>query len=300
MSWWYAVNNEKLGPIDQDALITLYRDKKIDAATLVWTKGMADWQAFGSIEALQASPEIVQEPVVEMTAEPVEQPPVAIKPSPIMTGEPARTAAPKESSSRRALLYVLLGCVVVLFIAYGFMTWTTPGNSSGNSSPLSSSPAPAQKVPANSVVWTNPVTNVQAHIDRSWIFKDKSKGQIADFSFDDKDDAASLFIDSEPGKGRSLEQFLVDFKKELLTDETLKFKDGGQKMTLPTGMPTGSRGWQLQAITKDTKFQYVLDINIVQIGNVFWILDGVYYTNITAEKKVMLDILRLRVLKTLK
>ena len=54
MSWWYAVNNEKLGPVDQAALLALYREQKIAAGTLVWTKGMADWQTFGSVEALQA------------------------------------------------------------------------------------------------------------------------------------------------------------------------------------------------------------------------------------------------------
>ena len=326
MSWWYAVNNEKLGPVDQAALLALYREQKIAAGTLVWTKGMADWQTFGSIEALQA--QLADVPEAEIVAQPAvvaeqpavapeqsavapeqppispEQPPVATKPAPIMTGEPARRVAPQESSSKKVLLYVFLVCVLVLVVAYAFMTGIIPANPlAGSTQSAAPSPAPtAQKAPANSVAWKNPSTKLQADIDRAWIFKDESDATNAEYSFVDKEDTVSLFIRSEPTEGRTLEKFIQEFKDNVTKDNSaVKFKDGGKTMAMPQGMPSGSRAWQVQAVVDNgTKGKSEADINLLQTGKLFWVVVSLRTKSANAEKKVMLDILRLRVIKTLK
>jgi hypothetical protein len=254
-----------------------------------------------------AQPAVVAEqPVVAPEQPPIApvQPPVTIKPAPIMTGEPARPVTPQESSSKKVLLYVFLVCVLVLVVAYAFMTGIIPANPlTGSTQSAAPSPAPtAQKVPANSVAWKNPSTKLQADIDRAWIFKDESDATNAEYSFVDKEDTVSLFIRSEPTEGRTLEKFIQEFKDNVTKDNSaVKFKDGGKTMAMPQGMPSGSRAWQVQAVVDNgTKGKSEADINLLQTGKLFWVVVSLRTKSATAEKKVMLDILRLRVIKTLK
>ena len=51
MEWFYAANNEKLGPVDHDTFTQLVQDRTITANTLVWRTGMADWQPYGVLVA---------------------------------------------------------------------------------------------------------------------------------------------------------------------------------------------------------------------------------------------------------
>lgn len=41
--WYYTQNNQQFGPIDETAMKELINSGKINAATLVWTAGMATW-----------------------------------------------------------------------------------------------------------------------------------------------------------------------------------------------------------------------------------------------------------------
>lgn len=50
--WWYAVGGERAGPIDLEALRTLWRQGAVDAATLAWHSGMAEWARIADIAEL--------------------------------------------------------------------------------------------------------------------------------------------------------------------------------------------------------------------------------------------------------
>jgi len=44
MTWYYALGNERQGPIDDAALDRLIATGVVTADTLVWKAGMTDWQ----------------------------------------------------------------------------------------------------------------------------------------------------------------------------------------------------------------------------------------------------------------
>ena len=49
MSWYYADNNERRGPIDDTAFEDLLRNGTIKAETLVWREGMANWLPYAQV-----------------------------------------------------------------------------------------------------------------------------------------------------------------------------------------------------------------------------------------------------------
>jgi hypothetical protein len=72
MTWYYALGNERQGPIDDAALDRLIASGVVTPDTLVWKAGMADWQPLG-----QARPRVAPVP-----APVVPPPPAAIVPAP--------------------------------------------------------------------------------------------------------------------------------------------------------------------------------------------------------------------------
>src|SRR6478735_12170991 len=44
MEWYYAQNNERLGPVSDEELTELNRTGKITADTLVWRQGWSEWR----------------------------------------------------------------------------------------------------------------------------------------------------------------------------------------------------------------------------------------------------------------
>ncbi len=50
--WYYAVGQERQGPIDVPALRTLLQQGTIVEQTFVWRQGMSDWQSLREIEEL--------------------------------------------------------------------------------------------------------------------------------------------------------------------------------------------------------------------------------------------------------
>lgn len=49
MQWYYAVNNQRQGPVTQAEFDKLVADGVIKPETLVWQAGMADWKPYSSI-----------------------------------------------------------------------------------------------------------------------------------------------------------------------------------------------------------------------------------------------------------
>lgn len=49
MSWYYAVGEQKVGPVSKTDLKALIQTKKIGAQTMIWRPGMTDWQTLGAI-----------------------------------------------------------------------------------------------------------------------------------------------------------------------------------------------------------------------------------------------------------
>lgn len=72
MTWYYALGNERQGPIDDAALDRLVATGVVTPDTLVWKAGMADWQPLA-----QARPRVAPVP-----APVVPPPPAAMVPSP--------------------------------------------------------------------------------------------------------------------------------------------------------------------------------------------------------------------------
>jgi uncharacterized RDD family membrane protein YckC len=49
MSWYYAENNQRLGPIDENVFLTLVREGRITSGTLIWRPGMPNWVAYSEL-----------------------------------------------------------------------------------------------------------------------------------------------------------------------------------------------------------------------------------------------------------
>ena len=47
--FYYALNGQQAGPVPEDQLTSLLRDGTIQASTLVWREGMADWQPLSTV-----------------------------------------------------------------------------------------------------------------------------------------------------------------------------------------------------------------------------------------------------------
>lgn len=58
MEWYYVVNEERHGPLDEDSLRTLYAEGELGPMDLVWNEDMDDWQpalsVFAGVIAQQA------------------------------------------------------------------------------------------------------------------------------------------------------------------------------------------------------------------------------------------------------
>jgi uncharacterized RDD family membrane protein YckC len=50
MSWYYADNNQRIGPVDDAAFRALVAEGKITGETLVWREGMANWIPYSQSE----------------------------------------------------------------------------------------------------------------------------------------------------------------------------------------------------------------------------------------------------------
>ena len=58
MPWYYANNNQRLGPVSDTEFARLAREKTIREDTLVWQHGMSDWKSYGEVMPALPPPEI--------------------------------------------------------------------------------------------------------------------------------------------------------------------------------------------------------------------------------------------------
>ena len=56
MSWYYAQEGQRIGPVSDEELTRLTKDNVVTPSTLVWRYGMAEWQPWGSV-VVSALPE---------------------------------------------------------------------------------------------------------------------------------------------------------------------------------------------------------------------------------------------------
>lgn len=50
--WFYALGDQQQGPVPESRLCALRRAGRIEASTLVWRDGMANWTAYGDVPGL--------------------------------------------------------------------------------------------------------------------------------------------------------------------------------------------------------------------------------------------------------
>jgi uncharacterized RDD family membrane protein YckC len=58
MPWYYANNDQRLGPVSESEFARLVREKIIRDDTLVWRHGMADWKRYAEVAPTLPPPEI--------------------------------------------------------------------------------------------------------------------------------------------------------------------------------------------------------------------------------------------------
>ena len=89
MAWYYAVENERQGPVDDAEFAALVAQGRIQPRTLVWSPGMANWQPYAELAPQQ--PDAV--------------------PRPLPPGEPAD--APSRPVFRYAGFWIRFGALIV-------------------------------------------------------------------------------------------------------------------------------------------------------------------------------------------
>src|SRR5512133_2977034 len=62
--WYYSFQNQQVGPVEEDAISALVAEQKINSATLVWTRGMSNWQVISSTALAKYLPQAAIVPVV--------------------------------------------------------------------------------------------------------------------------------------------------------------------------------------------------------------------------------------------
>lgn len=58
MRWYYAVDKERIGPLDENEFQALVDDGTIQPDTLVWTEGMGKWQEYASVAGGQEESDV--------------------------------------------------------------------------------------------------------------------------------------------------------------------------------------------------------------------------------------------------
>lgn len=69
MPWYYAQNNQRLGPVSDSEFARLAREKIIREETLVWKHGMPDWKTYAEVESTLPPPDIRAVGTVEPSAD---------------------------------------------------------------------------------------------------------------------------------------------------------------------------------------------------------------------------------------
>jgi hypothetical protein len=114
MQWYYTVQGQRQGPVDDAGLEDLVRQGVIRDDTYVWREGLAEWQLYGAVK-----PKPMPAPTPAPPARPIDNPPMegfGASPSPgsyaerpyvppAATARPAATAKPAAAGSDGVLFY---------------------------------------------------------------------------------------------------------------------------------------------------------------------------------------------------
>ncbi len=65
MEWYYALNDQRLGPVSESEFDKLIRDSTILPETLVWRAGLAEWQPQGTLAPAPGAPPLDAERCAE-------------------------------------------------------------------------------------------------------------------------------------------------------------------------------------------------------------------------------------------
>lgn len=101
MTWYYVEAGQQAGPVDDAQLVALVNAGRIQADTLVWREGMADWQPYQ---------------IVQSGAAPAEATPVAAAAAPVTMGVPEGVCAecngvfPLHDMIRHGNIYICAKC----------------------------------------------------------------------------------------------------------------------------------------------------------------------------------------------
>lgn len=103
--WYYSLNNQPVGPVDENELKALFARGVINFDTLIWREGMPDWKRYGELTA--AVP----------TVSPVSQTQVpGSYAAPVEPGRPKRAGL--KSLFTWWLITLILSMVVMAFVAW--------------------------------------------------------------------------------------------------------------------------------------------------------------------------------------
>lgn len=69
MQWYYAIEGEQQGPVEESDLQQLAATGTITNETLVWNEGMADWKPYAEVAAIAPAAEAPAQPLVPHVAE---------------------------------------------------------------------------------------------------------------------------------------------------------------------------------------------------------------------------------------
>lgn len=79
--WYYTVNNQPVGPIDEDKIKQALTKQTINVNTLVWKEGMAEWKPLGQTELAKFAAGLPVPPPPMGAAVPVVNPETLLKTS---------------------------------------------------------------------------------------------------------------------------------------------------------------------------------------------------------------------------
>ncbi len=105
MEWYYAVGDERVGPVSESDIRDLIEAGTISPDTLVWNSGLSDWTAVGEVEifSIVSAPAPVPAPASAPEAAPAPEPAVA-EPEPAVEPTPEPTVEPVPEPATESLV----------------------------------------------------------------------------------------------------------------------------------------------------------------------------------------------------
>lgn len=113
IAWWYADGDKPRGPLDDDALASLFQEGRVSLQTEVWHEGMKTWSSIASVPRLYERLTPGSRPASSMPAR-------------VSDASPAQTPSPRIAETSGNWLWQIslaLAIVLILTGALG-LVWT--------------------------------------------------------------------------------------------------------------------------------------------------------------------------------